>query len=173
MKPLENETNSAETLAALLADTVPLVMRTIRADMRKHSGDDLSVPQFRTLMFLRRNPGASISEVAEHIGLTLPSISKMIDRLEARDLIRRFAAPNDRRRTCLELTPLGTATLKAAADASREHLAEKVAALTPEQRAHLIEALHNLRGVFSSEPTTPGAFIVESVLEDSPDQEGQ
>src|SRR5690349_17862335 len=125
MKPLDNETISAEEAASILADTVPLVMRSIRADMRRHSGDDLTVPQFRTLMFVRRHSGASLSEVAEHIGLTLPSISKMIDRLEARDLLARLAAPNDRRRICLELTPLGLSTLKAASDASRDHLAQQ------------------------------------------------
>jgi len=154
MKPLDDETNfTAEECAALLADTVPLVMRSIRADMRQHSGDDLTVPQFRTLMFLRRHPGASLSEVADHIGLTLPTISKMIDRLESRDLLARLAAANDRRRIRLELTPHGLSTLKSASDASRAHLAAQLAALSPEQRATLVEAMHNLRSIFNSEST--------------------
>ena len=152
MKPLDNETNfSAEALAAILADTVPLVMRNIRADMRTQPGLDLSVPQFRTLLFLRRHPGASLSEVAEHIGLTLPSISKMIDRLEARDLLARLAAANDRRRISLELTALGSSTLKAASDVSRAHLAEQLAVLSLEERANIVQAMHSLRSVFSTE----------------------
>ncbi|MBI1259968.1 MAG: MarR family transcriptional regulator [Chloroflexi bacterium] len=154
MKPLDNETNfSAEALAAALSDTVPLVMRNIRADMRTQPGLDLSVPQFRTLLFLRRHPGASLSEVAEHIGLTLPTISKMIDRLEGRNLLARLAAAHDRRRTSLELTPHGIEILKAASDTSRERLARQLLVLTDEQRAHLIEAMHILRGTFSSEST--------------------
>src|SRR5262249_11730993 len=152
--------------AALLADTVPLVMRTIRADMRQHSGDDLTVPQFRTLMFVRRHPGASLSEVAEHIGLTLPSISKMIDRLEARGLLARPAAPNDRRRICLELTPLGQSTLQQAADASRAHLADALAALTLDDRATLVQAMHSLRKVFGTE----AAELTELVIENEPER---
>ena len=94
-------------------------MRNIRADMRTQPGLDLSVPQFRTLLFLRRHPSASLSEVAEHIGLTLPSISKMVDRLDGRDLLARMAAPNDRRRICLDLTPLGSSTLPSSTCAAR------------------------------------------------------
>jgi DNA-binding MarR family transcriptional regulator len=172
MKPLDNETNfSAEALAAILADTVPLVMRNIRADMRTQPGLDLSVPQFRTLLFLRRHPGASLSEVAEHIGLTLPSISKMVDRLEARDLLARLAAANDRRRVSLELTSLGVSTLKAASDVSRAHLAEQLAALSPDERATIVQAMHSLRGIFSSEPTPEGAYRSESMFENNLDND--
>src|SRR5512142_2783 len=116
MKLLADDSNpfaSADECAAMVVEIVPLVMRTIRAEMRGHRSPDLSVPQFRTLLFLRRQPGASVSDVAGHIGLTLPSVSKMIDRLVTRDLVTRHSAPEDRRRICLDLTPLGMSTLQA------------------------------------------------------------
>ena len=161
MKPLESETNFSESLvvsdadecAALLADTVPLVMRAIRAEMRRYSSSDLSVLQFRALLFIGRHRGASLSDVAEQIGLTLPSISKMIDRLEARDLVVRRAAPGDRRRICPELTPLGKSTLQAAAASSRDHLAEQLSVLSPAERAIIVQAMHSLHSVFNSEQT--------------------
>jgi DNA-binding MarR family transcriptional regulator len=158
VKLLESETNllspfaSADECAALLADTVPLVMRAIRAEMRRHSSADLSLPQFRALLFLRRYPGASLSEVSAHIGLTLPSISKMIARLEARDLVARRSAPGDRRRTCLELTAHGTLTLQSASEATRESLAQRLSALSPEKRSGISQAMTDLRSVFSAEP---------------------
>src|SRR5512140_3106886 len=129
MKPLADDSNrsySADECAALVAEVVPLVMRTSRAEMRGHRSPDLSVPQFRTLLFLRRQPGASVSDVAGHIGLTLPSISKMIDRLVTRDRVVRHSAPGDRRRICLELTPLGASTLQATTDATRKRLSERL-----------------------------------------------
>ena len=92
MKPLENETNfSAEVWRAAGGHRAAGHAQYPRATCAATAAADLSVPQFRTLLFLRRHPGASLSEVAEHIGLTLPSISKMIDRLEARDLLARLA----------------------------------------------------------------------------------
>ncbi len=153
MKLLEGESNllpSADECAALVGDVVPLVMRTIRAEMRSHRSPDLSVPQFRALGFLWRHPGASLSAVADHIGLTLPSVSKMIDRLVAHDLVVRKTAPGDRRRVCLELTPLGTSTLQAATDATRARLAHLLIELSPDERAIVVEAMRSLRRVFGS-----------------------
>ena len=46
--------------ARQLLDTTPQVMRFIRAEMRSHRGHDLSVPQFRTLTFINRNPEVSL-----------------------------------------------------------------------------------------------------------------
>lgn len=146
-----NSAPSADECAALLADTVPLIMRAIRAEMRKHRGADLSVPQFRALVFIGRHPGTSLSALAEYIGLTLPSISKMVDRLTARDLVARRDAPDDRRRVCLELTPLGLATWQSSTRATRTHLAEQLAALSPEERTIIMRALHSLHCVFGSE----------------------
>ena len=56
---------------------------------------------------LNRNQGASLSEVAEHVGLTLPSVSKMVDGLVTRGLLTRATDPGDRRRLTLSLTPAG------------------------------------------------------------------
>jgi len=152
MTLLEDET--IESCASLVADTVPLVMQTIRAEMRRHRGSDLSVPQFRTLTFLRRCPGASLSAVAEHVGLTPPSTSKMIDRLEKQGLLARYKKPGDRRRIALKLTPQGLSTLDTAASATRQRLAEQLAALSPEARHQISEAMHNLRQVFGGDQTS-------------------
>lgn len=40
---------SPHPCAAELLDTVPLLMRAIRTNVRSHSGPELSLPQFRTL----------------------------------------------------------------------------------------------------------------------------
>jgi len=70
---------SLDECARQVLETVPLVMRTVRAEMRRRRTADLSVPQFRTLNFLNRQAGASLSQVAEHIGLTLPSMSLLVE----------------------------------------------------------------------------------------------
>ncbi len=143
-------------------ENVPLVMRTIRSEMRGRVSSDLSVPQFRALSYVRRYPGTSLSDVAEHVGLTLPSISKMIDRLEARNFVQRSGAPEDRRRICLDLTPLGQETLARASAATREHLAQQLAALTSDERAVIIQAMSNLRKVFGAEAVELAELVTEN-----------
>lgn len=95
-------------------ESVPSVMRVIRSELRKHRARELSVPQFRTLNFLSRNKGASLSEVAEHIGLTLPSMSTLVDGLVTRNFAVRRTHPHDRRRVTLELTNSGQMILRSA-----------------------------------------------------------
>ncbi len=157
MKPLESESIlpdfavSTDEGAAMLADLVPLVMRMIRAEMRSHRSADLTVPQFRTLAFVGGHPGASLSELADHIGLTLPSCSKMVDRLEGQSFLVRKAAPDDRRRMCLELTPLGQSTLRSAQQATHDLLTERLKALSPDELTTVIRAMNSLQRVFGAE----------------------
>ncbi|HTZ62124.1 MAG TPA: MarR family transcriptional regulator [Thermoplasmata archaeon] len=51
--------------------------------------------------------GARAREVAESIGLTSAGITDLVDRLEARRLVRRAPDPDDRRAIRIELTEAG------------------------------------------------------------------
>src|SRR5262249_62153855 len=98
---------SADDCARNILEVVPLVVRALRATMRHQRGANLSVPQFRPLWYLSRETGASLSAVAEHVGLTLPSMSKMIDSPVERRLVDRGIWTLERRPATLALWPLG------------------------------------------------------------------
>ncbi len=133
-----------------LLEIVPRVMRAIRAQMRQHRAD-LSVPEFRTLGFLNQHTGASLTAVADHIGLTLPSMSKLIDGLVERKLVTREFDATDRRRVTLVLTARGGAILRAAYAPTQAYLAEKLAGLSPADRMTVVQAMHVLAPLFLSE----------------------
>jgi DNA-binding MarR family transcriptional regulator len=139
-----------DTCAQEILEVVPSIMRTIRTEMRRHRTVDLSVPQFRTLGYIDRNANASLSDVAEHIGFTLPSMSKMIDGLVARKLVTRQTDPTDRRRMTLALTRSGLTALEASRAAARACLAESLATLTEAERANVMKAMEALRPIFTS-----------------------
>ncbi len=147
---------TSDTCAQAVLEVVPVVMRTIRARMRQHRAADLSVPQFRTLAFIDRNAGASLSDVAEHIGLTLPSMSKIVDGLVARKLVIRETHPEDRRRMILTLTRSGQTALVTSRKATRACLAEMLAPLSDAERMTIVKAMENLREVFSPESNGRG-----------------
>ena len=140
---------SPETCAQEVLEVVPVVMRIIRGKMRQHRAADLSVPQFRTLAFIDRNAEASLSDVAEHIGLTLPSMSKIVDGLVARKLVIRETRPDDRRRMILTLTRSGQTALETSRTATRTCLASMLAPLTDTERAIIVKAMGSLRPVFT------------------------
>ncbi len=129
-------------------EVVPLVMRFIRAEMRRHRASDLSVPQFRSLAFIDRNAGTSLGELAEHLGLTPPSTSKLVDGLEKRELAQRRDSPQDRRRLTLSLTPAGQRILETARSGTQQSLAVLLAGLPAADRRAVAQAMPALRRTF-------------------------
>lgn len=138
-----------EETAREVLEAVPLVMRTVRAHMRGSRSPNLSVPQFRTLGFVYRHPGASLSEAAEHVGLTLPSMSKLIDSLVERKLVERKGNVNDRRRITLVITGKGGRLLKTTRESTQESLARRLSTLQKDDRSTVHQAMIVLRQLFS------------------------
>jgi DNA-binding MarR family transcriptional regulator len=144
-------TISSDECARRLLDVVPRVMQRIRVEVRRQRGAELSVLQLRVLAFLRRNPGAPLSAVAEHVGLTLPSMSTQVTGLVARRLVERQTLATDRRFITLTLTDDGLAVMAAAADGARASLSELFDTLNPDDRNTIVNAMGLLEQIFSGE----------------------
>jgi DNA-binding MarR family transcriptional regulator len=132
-------------------DVVPFVMRSLRAEFRSHRGTEVNIPQYRTLMYLRRSPGASLSEVAEHLGITPPSTSRLVNDLVERDLIDRQTSPADRRKITLTLTPKGRDLAETSLRETQVAYLPRFAAVPAETRALIIQAMQQLRVIFSDD----------------------
>ena len=141
---------SAKECAAEVLETVPAIMRFIRVQMRRHRGRELSVPQFRTLLFLSRHGGVSLSALADHLGLSLPAASRLVEGLVRRSLVARRIPRGNRRLVALSLRAGGQRTVCAARRATERRLAEVVAALPAGERAAIQRALQMLRAEFQS-----------------------
>ena len=139
----------AEECATQLLEVVPAIMRSIRAEMRSHRGVELSVPQFRTLAFLTAHSGSSLSDLAETIGLTLPSASKLVEGLVIRELVVRDPCIDDRRRVKLSLTQSGWATWHSTYEATQSFLAQLLLTLSDIDRVKISESLHLMRPLFA------------------------
>ena len=154
MKSLELETNDEVRLeqpAELVMETVAMVTRAIRREMRRHRPAELSMPQFRALGVVRHHPGASLSVVAGHIGLTTASASKLVDSLVKKGLVIRADSPDDRRKVVLNATEDGQRALEVARAAALGRLAGMLAALDEPDRSAVIRAMDVLRGVLRVE----------------------
>ncbi len=145
---------SAQDAAREILEFVPTAMRTIRMEMRAHTAG-LSIPQFRALGFVERNAAPSLSDVAEHIGLTLPTMSKLMDGLVARKLVLRASHATDRRRVTLALTPRGRKLLQAAHVSTEAALAARLATLGETERASVVRTLHLLQPFFARGKNAP------------------
>jgi DNA-binding MarR family transcriptional regulator len=126
-----------------------MVMRCIHNEMRDHHGGCLSVPQFISLIMLSRHEGFSLSDLAEHIGLTLPAMSKMIEALFVRKLVMRTTHPEDRRRVVLGVTQRGQRILDNARRATQRRLARTLSRLKPRAHLTVFHAMQMLRPLFT------------------------
>lgn len=151
MKSLDSLIDEAteQSCGALLIDAVMIAMGALRNEMRKFRPADLSVPQFRVLAYVSWHAGASLSDAAEHIGLTLPSMSKAVDGLVKREFVKRETSPDDRRRITLALTEKGVEALASAEKVSLEYVNQLLAELPEDDLATIVNAMKIVRRVFA------------------------
>jgi DNA-binding MarR family transcriptional regulator len=132
--------------ATELMATIPAVMKFIRTEMRSHTV--LSVPQFRVLALLYRQPGISLSAVAEHLGVTKATASAMIERLVQRGLIDRTTHPQERRQMMLTLTVEGSEHFCLSRGQTHAEITNQLKNLSEEQLITISSGLNILKKIF-------------------------
>lgn len=102
---------------------------------------ELTLAQMRVLFRLRNQGPLTSGALATKLGVTLPTVTSVADRLVGRGLIERRDDPDDRRRVILALTAEGQALVERVQQGRRARLAAAIESLTPAQRAKLVEGL--------------------------------
>jgi DNA-binding MarR family transcriptional regulator len=93
----------------------------VEAQMRHDSG--LTMPRYDVLMQLDLAGGRlGLTELASSIVLSPSGLSKLLDRMEASQLIRREPDPSDARSTFARITPRGRSLVRKARDRHHEWL---------------------------------------------------
>jgi len=138
-----------EEAARAALRVVPLIMQTIRGEMRASRSIPISVPQFRALHYVGRHPETSLSDVATHVGVALPTMSRLVDGLVERKLVTRLGHADDRRRMILQLTGPGRALVRAAREMTAATIAARFSALDAGERATIVRAMDLLYRVFT------------------------
>lgn len=116
--------------------------------MRTHRSG-LTVPQFRTLCYVDSSTGSTLSEVADFIGLSLPAMSRLVDGLADKGLIKRRPCQDDRRLVRLSLTASGQSAIRGARALAQTKLAEVIDRLGSLEQNSLVEAMRMVREIFT------------------------
>ncbi len=140
---------SAERCAWEMLDAVPPLMWHIRRSMRSFRRG-LSMPQFRAMVFVSNEPDVSLSAVADHLALSLPTTSRMVSGLVGKGFLTRQDSAADRRQVSLGVTAKGRAVLDAAWSGTGLELAGHLAGVPADRRASVVDAMAVLRDLFGS-----------------------
>ena len=143
---------------ALFRAQVELLRRFAQDDV----WGDLSIREYDVLFTLSRAPGRSLRlrDLAETALLTQPSLSRLVDRLEADGLVRRGPVEGDRRGTAVHLTGLGAQRQREIGRRHARAVAARVGgALTPDELATLERLCARLRDAQQEPPPAPSAHL--------------
>src|SRR5213593_4171230 len=121
---------AADRCAREILETVPLVMRVVRSEMRRQGALVVSVPQFRALAF--------------------------VERLVRRRLVGRVPDPEERRRVVLSLTPAGGRLFARLRARARRQVAIRLAGASASDLRKVTVALAVLDRLFREEARVIG-----------------
>jgi DNA-binding MarR family transcriptional regulator len=149
MAPVNPATKAreAELAARLRIAVVPLARQ-----LRQRAGDDISPSQLSVLGTVARRGPLSLGDLAGRERLSPPMISKIVDLLVERRLVRRHGSPTDRRVTFVELTPAGRRWLDQARARRDAWLADRLATLPRHELTQLESLVPLLDALIETEP---------------------
>ena len=83
---------------------------------------DLTMGQLKVLMYLSVAEAANMGDLAQTMGVALPSVTPLVDRLVERGLVARRGDPDDRRVVVVVITDEGRELAEGFHDTGREQL---------------------------------------------------
>ena len=125
------------------------LMRQFRPLLREF---DLTEQQWRVLRVLAESEGIEARDLAARSLILSPSLSRILQRLAERGLIKRRAAPNDQRRAIISMSTRGMTVFNAVAPRVESHYAH-IAQRMGDAR---LEQLYSLLAELQTALTTAG-----------------
>jgi DNA-binding MarR family transcriptional regulator len=135
-------------LAEALRGPLLRASRKLRQEGQKAG---LSAQEALILGYLRKNPGAGVSELADLEQISRPTMSSHVKRLAAAGWVARTDDAQDGRRQGLTVTPAGARKHEAIQRHRSDWLAARLLRLSPEERDRLAQAAAPLLKLASAE----------------------
>ncbi len=121
-----------------LAGVAAEFWRAVRPSIPAWLLQDLTFGQLRLLFHLKRNGGtATMSGIAEWLGVALPTATGVVERVERHGFVERRHRLDDRRIVECVLTPAGEDLLSEILGIRDETMRRLLGLLTPEERTEL------------------------------------
>ena len=111
---------------------------------------DLTPSQFDIIATLGNTPGMTFRELGEKSLITKGTLTGVVDRLEAKKLVRRAPSPTDGRCQIVQLTPHGEEMFSKVFPAHVAHVGHAFAELNKEELHQMQDMLKRLGSVFKN-----------------------
>ena len=128
--PAPGNTALASEVERLLSSGIGI---TARAIDQTQEATELTLVQWRVLVIASQTERLRIGELAAHLGISIPSASRLVRRIEVQGLLTAVRAEDDRRATNIALTDAGRKMVDAVVRRRREFIGVALSA-GPEDR---------------------------------------
>lgn len=140
----------------LLEEAVELVPRIVRRWTATFAcyGEERGLPlgQMKALGYLYRHGRSTVGEVAEGLGLAMPTASEVVDKLAERGLLERGVNPDNRRQVHVWLTEEAMAYGRDLLAMRRAQVRRVFDELSPSEQAGFVRGLRALHEAVSRSP---------------------
>ncbi len=138
----------------VLASRLRLSTTRLARRLRSEADMGLSPSMLSALAMIHVHGPLTLGALAEREGVSPPTVTKVVSRLESEDLVGRTVDPADRRVCRVATTPAGAQILAASRERKNAWLAAHLAAFDEDRRARLAAALEVLEELAAAgEPT--------------------
>lgn len=119
-------------------------LNAARGRAAREQSDGLTIPQYRLLSAIAESPEARSGELADEVGVSAPTTTRMLSGLERAGIVRREARPGDRRAIAVALTAKGRRLLESKEAVVSEKRRELYESLTASERRQVQRLLRRL-----------------------------
>jgi DNA-binding MarR family transcriptional regulator len=124
--------------------TASRVLVAIAARSLAEVADEVTLTQYRSLVVLASRGPQSVAALADELGVTPSTVSRLCDRLVRKGLVRRREDRRDRRAVRLALTPVGRELVDAVTERRRTEIAGLLDGIPEAAQRSLVQALRGL-----------------------------
>ena len=121
---------------------------------------NLTGPQLACLRFIQSESPSTLSQLADGVSLSPPTVSGIVDRLEDRGLVTRERQRDDKRRVLIALTKTGRSTLQRAPSPLQEQFSHQFRALPNRRQAGLERALRQIVTMMEAEDLDASPLLI-------------
>lgn len=150
---MENTLSKEElrTLDELLTSTFNSILRIEERSLNNRLTEGLSIAELHTICAVGLHETNPMNVIANRLGVTLATLTVMINKLEKRSYVKRERSSKDRRQVLVALTAKGRKAMRAHDVFHKKMVESALADLSPEEEGVFVKAVGKIKAFFDQE----------------------
>ena len=140
-----------KTLDELLSSTFNSILRIEERSLNNRLTEGLSIAELHTICAVGLHEANPMKVIANRLGITLATLTVMINKLEKRSYVKRERSETDRRQVLVALTAKGRKAMRAHDAFHKKMVESALAELTPEEEGVFVKAVGKIKAFFDAE----------------------